>query len=172
MATLEEIRELLGEPRFNWSDPAPWDRLEQELGVSFPADFRDITDAYGPVMINKQLYLDHPGHPIRNLGEEVRDSIEFWAEEDQAEILPIPAGTRPGELLPVATAMTGESVFLRVPSGPSEPWTVGVQEMDSFSFVLHDMTFSDWLLAYLQGEDVTVHSRNFAPDRPFYEPLT
>ena len=31
------------------------------------------------------------------------------------------------------------------------------------------MTFSEWLLAYLRGEDVTVCSRNFASDHPFYE---
>ncbi|GGT04598.1 SMI1/KNR4 family protein [Streptomyces chromofuscus] len=172
MATLEEIKALLGEPPFNWSDPAPWVRLEQELGVCFPADFRQITDAYGPGVINTQVYLDHPGHPIRNLGEEIKESIEYWLEEDSAEFLPVSAGSRPGELLPIATAMTGESIFLRVPDGPAAPWVVGVQEMDSFEFVLHEMTFSDWLLAYLQGKDVTVHSHNWAPDRPFFEPLT
>lgn len=66
MATLEEIKALLGEPRFQWSDPEPWNLLEQELGVSFPADFRAISDAYGPVLINDRLRLDHPGHPFRN----------------------------------------------------------------------------------------------------------
>ncbi|MFH8578775.1 SMI1/KNR4 family protein [Streptomyces zaomyceticus] len=169
MAALEEIEALLGEPRFRWADRAPWDRLEEELGVSFPADFRDVTDAYGPVVINDQLYLDHPGHPVRNLGERIRESIEDWREEEEAEILPGRAGSGPGELLPVASAVTGEWIFLRVPGGPAEPWAVGVQEMDSFAFVLHEMTFGDWLLAYLKGEDVTVHSRNHAPDGPFYE---
>ncbi|SCK07240.1 MULTISPECIES: hypothetical protein [unclassified Streptomyces] len=60
MATLEEIKALLGEPRFHWSDPEPWNLLEQELGITFPADFRAITDAYGPVLINDKLRLDHP----------------------------------------------------------------------------------------------------------------
>jgi hypothetical protein len=30
------------------------------------------------------------------------------------------------------------------------------------------MTFSEWLLAYLKGRDVTLCSRNFAPDGPFF----
>ncbi|MFJ7418939.1 hypothetical protein ACIQXD_09990 [Streptomyces uncialis] len=34
MATLEEIKALLGEPRFLWSDPEPWNLLEQELGLN------------------------------------------------------------------------------------------------------------------------------------------
>ncbi|CAL9453100.1 SMI1/KNR4 family protein [Streptomyces sp. Tu 3180] len=52
VTTLAEIQALLGEPRFNWSDPAPWTGLEQELGIEFPADFREIVDAYGSVVIN------------------------------------------------------------------------------------------------------------------------
>ncbi|MFJ6383806.1 SMI1/KNR4 family protein [Kitasatospora sp. NPDC092039] len=173
MATLDEIKALLGAPGFHWSDPAPWARLERELGVSLPADFREFTDAYGPVEINEQLYLEHPGHPVRNLGEKIREWIEHWSDEDDAEFLPAPAGSGPGELLPVATATTGEFVFLRVPDGPSAPWGMGVLETDTLEYVPYDeLAFGDWLLAYLRGEDVTVHSHNFAPDQPFYRPLT
>lgn len=103
MATLEEIKALLGQPRFLWSDPEPWNLLEQELGITFPADFRAITDAYGPVLISDRLYLDHPGHPSRNLGRSIKEEIEFWLEDDVTKILPGKAGTRPGELLPIAT---------------------------------------------------------------------
>lgn len=170
MATLGEIKALLGEPRFQWSDPEPWNLLEQELGVSFPADFRAITDAYGPVLINDRLRLDHPGHPFRNLGKSIKEEIQFWHEDEETEFLPSRAGTGPGELLPIATGATAECVFLRVPPEPSAPWAVGVQEMDSGEFELYEMTFSDWLLAYLQGEDVMVGASTSA--HPFYEPLT
>ncbi|WAZ19896.1 SMI1/KNR4 family protein [Streptomyces cinnabarinus] len=172
MATLDDIEALLGEPRFHWSDPAPWDRLERELGVSFPADFREIADAYGPVLINDQVRLDHPGHATRNLGETIKEEIEFWLEEDEdQENIPRKAGALPGELLPVATCSQGETVFLRVPESPSEPWAVGVHEWDSFSFVLHEKPFSDWLLAYLRNEDTTMYSSESDPGRPFYEPM-
>lgn len=169
MATLEDIKALLGEPGFHWSDPAPWTRLEQELEVAFPADFRAVTDAYGPVLISGGLYLYHPGHPTRNLGEEIKESMEFWLEEDSAEFLPGGAGSRPGELLPVATGTSAETIFLRIPYEPSAPWAVGVQEMDSGEFVLYEMAFGDWLLAYLRGEDVMAGAS--APERPFFEPL-
>lgn len=170
MATLAEITALLGEPRFNWTDPAPWVALERELGVEFPADFREIVNAYGSVVINSQLYLSHPaGHLLHSLGEQIRGDFELWRDEGMDEFLPGPAGTNPGELLPVATAMTGETVFLRVPAEPSAPWRVVAQEFDSPAWYLHEMTFGDWLLAYLRGEDVTVCSHNLAPDRPFWE---
>ncbi len=172
VATLSEVEALLGEPRFNWSDPAPWAEMEREFGVGFPADFREIVDAYGSIEINRQLYVKHPaGHLLHSLGETIRGDLEMWREEDMAEFLPAPVGPGPGELMPVATATTGEAVFLRVPDGPSSPWRVVVQEFDSPAWTLHEMTFGEWLLAYLRGEDVTVCSRNLAPDRPFYQPL-
>ncbi|WP_245687606.1 SMI1/KNR4 family protein [Streptacidiphilus griseoplanus] len=170
MTTLAQIQALLGEPRFNWSDPAPWIELERELGVTFPADFREIVDAYGSIEINAQLYLKHPaGHLLHDLGREIRGDLELWREEDIAEFLPSPAGANPGELLPVASATTGEAVFLRVPEKPSSPWRVVIQEFDSPSWTLHEMTFGEWLLDYLSGQDVTLCSRNRAPDGPFWE---
>ncbi|MER7047620.1 hypothetical protein [Streptomyces jumonjinensis] len=33
------------------------------------------------------------------------------------------------------------------------------------------MTFNAWMLAYLQGEETAIHSRNFAPDGPFFRAL-
>ncbi|WP_225080921.1 SMI1/KNR4 family protein [Streptomyces sp. CoT10] len=170
MATLPEIQARLREPRFNWSDPAPWTKLEQEFGIEFPADFREIVNAYGSIEINGQLYLKHPaGHLLHRLGDMIRGDLELWREEDMAEFLPSPAGANPGELMPVATATTGEAVFLRVPDEPSSPWRVVVQEFDSPAWTLYEMTFSEWLLDYLRGRDVTLCSRNFAPDRPFWE---
>ncbi|MGW2177134.1 SMI1/KNR4 family protein [Streptomyces sp. NPDC001732] len=170
MATLPEITALLGEPRFNWSDPAPWTELERELGVEFPADFREIVDAYGSVQINNQLYLKHPaGHLLHSLGKNIRDDLELWRDEDMVEFLPSPVGAKPGELIPVASATTGEAIFLRIPDDSSSPWRVVVQEFDSPSWTLYEMTFGEWLLAYLKGRDVMLCSRNFAPDGPFYE---
>ncbi|MFI8432929.1 SMI1/KNR4 family protein [Streptomyces sp. NPDC079020] len=170
MATLPEITALLGEPRFNWSDPAPWRELEREFGIGFPADFRGIVDAYGSIQINKQLYLKHPAtHLLHSLGREIRGDLELWREEDMAEYLPSPVGANPGELMPVATATTGEAVFLRSPDTPSSPWRVVVQEFDSPAWTLYEMTFGEWFLDYLKGYDVTLCSRNFAPDGPFYE---
>ncbi|MFF5797512.1 SMI1/KNR4 family protein [Streptomyces albogriseolus] len=168
--TLSDIRGLLGEPRFHWDDPAPWEDLERELGVAFPGDFREIVDAYGSVTINGQLYLQHPArHLLHSLSDDIKDDLELWREEDMAEFLPSPVGGGPGELIPVATAVTGEAVFLCVPEGPSSPWRVVVQEFDSPAWTLYEMTFGEWLLDYLKGRDVTLCVRGRAPDGPFWE---
>ncbi|MEU0157621.1 SMI1/KNR4 family protein [Streptomyces sp. NPDC006261] len=170
MATLSEIKALLGEPRFNWSDPAPWIELEREIGAEFPADFREIVNAYGSIEINGQLYLKHPAsHLLHDLGRFIRENFELWSEEDMAEFLPSPVGTNPGELIPAATATTGEAIFLRVPDDSSPSWRVVVQEFDSPAWTLYEMTFSEWLLDYLKGRDVTLCSRDRAPDGPSWE---
>lgn len=172
VTTFSEIQDLLGMPRFNRSDPSPWMEMEREFGIEFPADFREIVNAYGSIVINGQLTLMHPaGHLLHNLGEYIREELEDWRKEDLTEYLPSPVGSSPGQLMPVATATTGESVFLRVPDGPSSPWRVLVQEFDSPDWELHEMTFGEWLLAYLRGQEVTVCSRDRAPDGPFYESL-
>ncbi|BAU87350.1 hypothetical protein SLA_6483 [Streptomyces laurentii] len=170
MATgLPEIVELLGEPRFNWSDPVPWTELEREFGVGLPADFRAIVDAYGSVLVNGQLYLIHPaGHLLHSLGDTIRRDLELWRDEDMVEYLPSAVGSAPGELMPVATATTGEAVFLRVPDDAASPWRVVVQEFDSPAWTLYELTFGEWLLAYLRGRDVTLCVRDRAPDGPSY----
>lgn len=140
MATLSQIAALLGDPRFDWSDPAPWIELEQELGFEFPADFREIVNAYGSIVINGQLQLRHPaGRLRRSLGEKIREDLEFWRNEDQTELLPSRVGGNPGELMPVASGSATETVFLRVPEEPSSPWRVVVQEFDSLSSLRNDV---------------------------------
>ncbi len=165
-----EVTALLGEPQFHWSDPAPWNDLERELDTDFPEDFREVVNAYGSVAINGQLYLKHPArHLLHNLGAEIKADLELWSDEDMVEYLPSRAGGNPGELIPAAWAATGETVFLRVPDESTSLWRVVVQEFDSPAWTLHEVSFSDWLLDYLKGRDVTLCSHNFATDGPSWE---
>ncbi|MDT9695275.1 SMI1/KNR4 family protein [Streptomyces sp. P17] len=116
------------------------------------------------------MYLTHPASRLlHSLGDNIRGDLELWRDEDMVEFLPSPVGSNPGELIPVASATTGETVFLRIPDDPSSPWRVVVQESGSPARTLKEMRFSDWLLDYLKGRDVTLCSHNFAPDGPFYE---
>ncbi|MEU6681586.1 hypothetical protein [Streptomyces sp. NPDC046832] len=86
-----------------------------------------------------------------------------------AEFLPGPVGANPGKLIPVATATTGEAIFLRVRDSASSPWRVVVQEFDSPAWTLYGMTFGEWLLDYLKGRDATLCARGRASDGPFWE---
>lgn len=91
-----------------------------------------------------------------------------WADvpEDLEPLCPV--GSAPGQLLPWGSSASGETVFFRIPAKEGEEWRVGVVEHDEGTYEEDAMTFSEWMLAYLRGQDDTVCSRNFAPDGPFY----
>jgi hypothetical protein len=166
----DDLRELLGEPRFLWSDPKPWISLERDLGVQFPADYKQFVDAYGPVRINNQLTIYHPATVWYNLGEEIREEPDLWAdvEEDRP---PHPMGTGPGELFPWANSVSSERAYFRVSRDESEEWVIAVIERDECVYTEYAITFNEWMLSYLQGEEMAICSRNFAPDRPFFKEL-
>jgi hypothetical protein len=170
MAALEDIKALLGEPGSGMSDPEAWSRLESELGIEFPRDFRKFCDAYGPGRINRQVVTHHPGASHGNLGQLIRSDIEAWSHAPE-EMVTQPVGTGPGEVFPWGTSASGETVFFRVPGDASEAWSVFVYWSDEGEFAEYAMSFSDWMLAYLRGEDVGVCSRHFAPEGPFFQPL-
>lgn len=96
--------------------------------------------------------------------------MEAWQDAPDGEV-PYSVGTAPGELLPWGSAASGETVFFRIPERDGERWSVGVYESDEGEYHAYPMPFDEWMLAYLKGQDVTVCSRNFAPDGPFYEPV-
>ncbi|MBC9712468.1 SMI1/KNR4 family protein [Streptomyces sp. TRM66268-LWL] len=175
--TFGELRALLGEPAFRGADPQAWSALEQRHGVEFPADYKEFADAYGAVLINNQLTLFHPATAWHNLGENIREEQEFYEDWPEDMMPPYPIGTGPGEMFPWAHSATGEMVYFRVPRDGARDWAVGVIEHDEFGYVEYPVTFNEWMRAYLRGaesvggEEMLTHSRNFAPDGPFFTML-
>jgi hypothetical protein len=170
MANLEDIKALLGEPGPGMAHPESWSRLEDELGVEFPRDFREFCDAYGPLQINQQVYTAHPGAAKANLGRLIRSDLEAWSHAP-ADVVSRATGTGPGEAFPWGTAASGQTMFFRVPEKATEPWSVLVYSSDDWEFDEFAMSFSEWMVAYLRGEEVGVCSRCFAPDAPFFQPI-
>ncbi|MBT2367769.1 hypothetical protein J7E88_21275 [Streptomyces sp. ISL-10] len=112
----------------------------------------------------------HPGVAHGNLGQLIRSDIEAWAHPPE-DMATQPVGTGPGELFPWGSAASGETMFLRVPKGASEAWSVFVHESDEGEFLEYAMSFGDWMPAYVRGEDVGVCLRNFAPEGPFFQSI-
>lgn len=50
-------------------------------------------------------------------------------------------------------------------------WAIGVIEHDESGYYEYAMTFNEWMLAYLKGEERVICSRNFASDAPFFRQL-
>ncbi|MFF3553883.1 SMI1/KNR4 family protein [Streptomyces tsukubensis] len=170
--TFDDLRELLGEPRFLWTDPRPWTELETELGIRFPADYRRFADAYGAILINNQLTIFHPATVWYNLGQEIREEPELWEDIDE-DRPPCTFGTGPGEVFPWAHSASSEKAYFRVPRDETDAWAVAVIERDEFVYTEYAMTFNAWMFAYLgdEDEDLAISAREFAPDGPFFSEL-
>ncbi|WP_239486689.1 hypothetical protein [Streptomyces durocortorensis] len=79
---LQAVYAMLGPGEERHADPAAWLSLEEELGRTFPGDYKQIVDAYAPVQINGHLTLSHPASSWWNLGEEIRSASEVWADSN------------------------------------------------------------------------------------------
>ncbi|MDX3593783.1 hypothetical protein PV749_21945 [Streptomyces sp. ID03-2B] len=58
---LQAVFTMLGPGEERYAAPAAWLSLEEELGRTFPGDYKQIVDAYAPVQINGHLTLRQAG---------------------------------------------------------------------------------------------------------------
>jgi hypothetical protein len=161
---LGRVLDMLGEPSWRYRDPAAWRNLENDLGVSLPADYKEIVDAYAPVYVNGHLYLSHPATERWNLGERIRSTSEAWSQIDWDEGEPegdprvslgvpdLVFGTREG-LIPIAGTDRGEEIFY-APLGGQGSGSLFIENGES-EFFEYSFSFAEWLYLWLVGEEVT-----------------
>ncbi|MDX3386471.1 SMI1/KNR4 family protein [Streptomyces niveiscabiei] len=161
---LKLVLEMLGNPLRRYADPEAWHRLENDLGVILPADYKEIVDAYAPVDINGHLSLYHPATDRWNLGEEIRDMSDAWSEiewgEDEIEgdprlslgVSELLFGT-PDGLIPLASTDRREVIFY-APRGASGKGALFI-EGGTYEFFEFSFSFAEWLYRWLIGEEVT-----------------
>ncbi|WP_326656725.1 SMI1/KNR4 family protein [Streptomyces sp. NBC_00385] len=161
---LGHVVEMLGEPTWRYRDPAAWQELENELGVSLPMDFKEITDAYAPVMINNHLYLSHPATERWNLAERIRRTSHSWSqiEWDEGEPEGDPRVSlnnsdllfgSPDGLIPICSTDRGESIFY-APQGALGQGSLFIENGEG-EFFEYSVSFAKWLYLWLTGEEVT-----------------
>lgn len=151
---------MLGPAENLYADPSAWDRLQEELGVELPADYKAVVDAFAPIKINEHLYLKHPATERWNLAKEIQDTAQAWSDVSWDDIDPdddprlqlglteLTFGTDPG-LWPITSTDRGETVFLV--TGPDTPWLLVARDQEWYRY---DISFAEWLYRYLIGEDM------------------
>lgn len=155
---------VLGEPSMRYCDAMAWSRLERDLRVSLPEEYKEIVDGYAPVEINGHLHLMHPATRRWNLAEKVRSTSEVWSqvewdegepEGDPRESLGV-SELRFGDsdgLIPVASTNRGETIFYASKGGQGAG-TLFVENGEG-KFFEYSMGFAEWLWRWLIGEEVT-----------------
>lgn len=143
---------VLGAARNVFPGHDAWRPLEEAIEAPLPDDYKALVDAYGPVLINGHLYLEHPANPFYPLGTWVSESIQEFRDAEWGEEGPPQFGGKDG-LIPVASTDRGEYVFLtpRNDGGQSRILSCGRDDPDLYE---HRMTFAEWLYRYLAGEEM------------------
>ncbi|MFV5996115.1 SMI1/KNR4 family protein [Streptomyces sp. NPDC056231] len=162
---LQVVINMIGTPENRYADPAAWPRLEGELGLKLPADYKSIIDAYAPIKLNGHLYLSHPATHRWNLGQWIQDTIRAFSDvdwdeldldpdEDPRELFGLEELTfgTPNGLWPLASTDRGETVFLAEPGGQGERLIIA--DGDGW-WAEHRTPFAEWLHRYLIGDDMT-----------------
>jgi hypothetical protein len=163
-AHLGRVLEMLGEPSWRYRGPEAWHKLENELGVSLPADFKEIVDAYAPVQINGHLYLNHPATERWNLAERIRRTSRSWSQIEWDEGEPegdprVSLGTSdllfgtPDGLIPICGTDRGEEIFY-APRGALGQGSLFIEDGEG-EFFEYSFSFAEWLYLWLTGEEVT-----------------
>ncbi|MFD7687354.1 SMI1/KNR4 family protein [Streptomyces sp. NPDC059781] len=155
---------VLGEPPMRYRDAVAWSRLERDLRVSLPAEFKELVDGYAPVEINGHLYLLHPATERWNLAEKIRSTSEAWSQIEWGDGEPegdpraslgateLRFGDADG-LIPLASTNRGETLFC-APKGGQGTGSFFVENGEG-EFFEYSMGFAEWLWRWLNGEEVT-----------------
>jgi hypothetical protein len=160
---LARVLEMLGEPSCRYGDREAWRKLENELGMDLPRDYKDIVDAYAPIHINGHLYLSHPATGRWNLGEWIRSTAEAWSQIDWDDVdvegdprtslgtSKLLFGTTDG-LIPLASTDRGDTIFY-APRGGNGRGALFIE--NEGEFFEYSFSFAEWLYLWLIGEEVT-----------------
>ncbi|MFI7294370.1 SMI1/KNR4 family protein [Streptomyces sp. NPDC050121] len=160
---LGRVLDMLGDPVWRNRDSEAWRKLEAELGVGLPADYKEIVDAYAPVRINGHLYLSHPATERWNLGESIRSTADSWSQIDWDDVdvegdPRISLGVAelifggPDGLIPIASTDRGDTIFYAPRGGDGIGALFIENEGEFFEF---SFSFAEWLYLWLTGEEVT-----------------
>lgn len=157
----KSLAAILGDTRNVFPESDAWSRLERELGIQFPVDYKCIVDAYAPVQLNYHLYLDHPANQFRPLGGWITRVIESLGSVSWSDDMKCPGfesgpsfGGKSG-MIPITSTDRGEYAFL-APGRDDGCGRILTWGRDAPAFYEHDMSFSEWLYRYLAGEAMFV----------------
>ncbi|MEV0975052.1 SMI1/KNR4 family protein [Microtetraspora glauca] len=137
--------------------------MEDEVGLTFPSDYREWLTRYTEVQLDGFLYIIHPGgRPEKSALTQAREMLDplvfvtedldpIWLVGDQgggAEVNPFPVYPNPGGLYPWGVTDNGDTCLWLTDQDP-EKWTVVIT--DGADWWQFKGSFSDFLVGLLKG---------------------
>ncbi|MFB6890418.1 SMI1/KNR4 family protein [Kitasatospora sp. NPDC056327] len=158
MDHLSELRGIIGPPSGPGVSAAGWRRVEHDLGVSLPEEFKVLADWYSPIRIGRSILLANPETGVFNFGAHVRQTLDAYracdfSRENFPDFPDVIGFGGPDGLIPLSGTAHGEEIFLYRDPVVGR-WQIVVFVGDDLEFHRYDMGFAEWLHRYLTGEDM------------------
>jgi len=147
--TTENVAKL--QDLVNWhaaASPGDWEALRVAVGVSYPAEFRDLVDHFPPGTFQTFLNILHPAdHSPTEYREYVK--AHAWLVHDWAVRLkePIAGSLKPGALLPWATVGFDVMICWLTDDEDPDDWPVVVCDVATRSWNRYDLPAAAFLEA-------------------------
>lgn len=136
-------------------EPGDWDRLEGELGMPLPTDYKQAVAAYGDGCFGDFIHLYQPAstNPDHDLLRPRRTDFDALRviQCDYPEDVPYRL-TDPAELLPVGLSDNGDVIYwhVRDPKNP-DGWTIVVNDSREPEWSTFPGGITDFLAELLTG---------------------
>lgn len=101
-----------------------WETVQERSGITFPADFKELTSAFGTGIFDHIVGVIAPAEDEQALAAFVRDMRETLRLAKGNKPLPYRLFPDPDGLIPWGRAGDGCTLFWRTDRGGPEEWTV------------------------------------------------
>jgi hypothetical protein len=163
---LRSLLQALPVPRSPVMNTVDWPRVERDLGLELPPDYREFIATYGNGTIAAFLNVFHPTTPNEfvNLATQARvraEAVRDFGYPEEAR-----------QLFAWGCTDNGDVCFWRM-VGPSARWPVVVHESRLGSVEEFAMTMSEFLAATIRGEVVVdAFTEDFPGDAELFTPVS
>jgi hypothetical protein len=169
----DELRELLPPPEHPYKASGDWSRIEADLGIGLPSDFKRFIAIYGSGSICDFLSLVNPFDLPE--GQSVREAVELglWGfrrlQKQYGKSFPLPLYPEPGGFLPFGGTENGNALGWRCHGHP-DTWDVVATDTHYEEFlILEGVRFLAFLIDVLNHRSAVFPS--LFSDRSFRPPL-
>lgn len=132
-----------------------WEVVKTSLGTGLPQDYRSFVETYGTGQVDDFLGVLNPfsAGPFYNLLSAGRAHLDglIQLRSGLGAFLPYPLFPEVGGLLPVAITDNGDTIHWLTNGSPDE-WTIVVQDTRAPECEAYDMSFSQFLAAWIGGQ--------------------
>jgi hypothetical protein len=127
--TISELRSIV--PATQPGRRIAWAKAEAALGVTFPEDYKRLSEEWGAGTFDHFLWVFEPGHPNRyaDLLSQFEGPLEALRQVGyELDELPAMPEVMPGGLLLWGVTDNGDAAYWHIGSADPASWTVAINE--------------------------------------------